>query len=688
VKMDESPDALAHLLATDARFRGLGPARARKVVDAALALSSDGSVASALREFPSEIAARSGVALDIVANAAEVWNSRRSYFDALAALAEQGWSGAQAQQIVHVFGENAATVVRGDPYMLIGRVARFGFRTVDAVARKMGVKSTDPARLAAGVAYCIDRIGDEGNTWTTREALLAESIEELRPDTLDGEAAIRVAIQSLIDSRHIHLDTSPLGTEIVADARMARAECEVFEKIMRALRDSVSDQQGEEQGADRPKPMRLDGPRARAILETLNAGQAAALRGFAQFRFGVISGGAGVGKTYLQKAVCEVAEESGLKVALCAPTGKAARKLAHATSRQAKTIHKTLEPAFDEQTHQFRFSRHEGYPLEVDLVVCDESSMIDVRLMRSLLAAIGPATRLVLVGDHNQIPSVSAGAVLRDILAAQASFPGAIHILSEIVRQAGVLARNTTAILDGVVTPAQCPAWTIQRTERGDEVGSAALCATIVERAVTAPEPLEPFGRMLDLAWDVQVLAPMRKGPLGIYALNAHLQKLRQRLLGNPEPEATEENKPPKPLVGDRIVWTENDYELDLLNGTQAIVVAIQKGGAMDIFTEDGREVTVPAGKRKNVELAYAMTIHKFQGSEAPLVVAVISSSHFIMADRNLLYTAISRASEAVIIFGDMAGISSFAKKRRSTSRETFGKFLVHGWRPSFQPVA
>ena len=204
----------------------------------------------------------------------------------------------------------------------------------------------------------------------------------------------------------------------------------------------------------------------------------------------------------------------------------------------------------------------------------------------------------------------------------------------------------------------------------------------LVESLVTSPEPLQPFARHLDLVWDIQVLSPMRKGPLGTWALNIHLQKLRQRLLGNAPPEETPDGRGPKPLVGDKVLWTKNDNELDLSNGTQALVRSFGKGGSMVIQTEDGRDVTIPGKKRVNVEVAYAMTIHKSQGSEWPFVMAVVSSSHFIMHDRNLLYTALSRASESVTILGDVAGMRSFAKSLRSESRQTLGSFAVHGWAP------
>ena len=672
VRMDESPDALVHLLASHKDFAGLGPVRARKVVDAALALSDDGEVSSALMDYPGEIASRAGVDPAVVLNAASVWAERKTYFEALAALGEHGWSNAQAQRIVSKLGENAPAMIKGDPYMLIGKIPRFGFRTVDAVALKMGIKSTDPLRLAAGVAYCLDRIADNGNTWTTREALLEESVKELRPDTLDGEDKIRSTIEHLIQTSLIYADVSPLDTEFVADASLARAEIAVFERLVEGL------------GTAAPG-ICLTGPRTITVSETLNQGQRAALLGFSLNQTAVLSGGAGVGKTYMVNAICEVAEENGLRVALCAPTGKAARKIEHATKREASTIHRLLAPRFDEETGSFIFTRNANSQLEVDLVIVDEVSMVDVRLMRSLLSAMPQGCRLLLVGDHHQIPSVGPGAILRDLLSAQTRYPEAVHVLTEIVRQAGVLARNTTALLDGVVVWQEDSAWGIERTEKGNEIGAAAYLATIVEALVTAPQPLEPFGRFLDFAWDVQVLAPMRKGPLGVWALNVHLQKLRQRLLGNPPPEATPDGKSPKPLIGDRVIWTKNDYELDLFNGTQALVVEFLKAGAMKILTEDGREVTVPAAKRINVEVAYAMTIHKSQGSEWPLVVLVASSTHWIMHDRNLLYTGASRAAESLTIVGDRPGLAHFAAERRSAHRQTFGGFLVHGWRPTIQ---
>jgi len=668
VQIDESPEALIHLLASNEAFKGIGPARAKKIVEQALMISDDGEVASALIAYPKEIADRACVDIEIVTSASRIWAERKGHFDALAQLTDQGWTSAQGTKILKRFGEGAVAIVRANPYALIGKVERFGFRTVDAIAQKMGISSTAPIRLTAGIGFCLDRIADNGSTWTTKEALTAEANQELRPDTLDAEDLIGESIEDMIATGLIVEGETPDGTPFLADLHLATKEAEVFDQLLEGMGDDNA-----------RRPVSFAGARATAALTTLNTGQASAVQGFASRRVSVLSGGAGVGKTYTMNAICEIAEESGLRVALAAPTGKAARKLESATQRTAKTIHRLLEPQPD-MNGGFGFTRGRNNPVEFDLVVIDEVSMVDIKLMHSLLAALPAGCRLLLVGDHNQIPSVGAGAILRDLLASKARYPAAVNVLTQVVRQAGTLALNTTSILDGVISPESSAVWGIERTEPGHEAGTPGLIAALVESLVTSPHPLEPFGRVLDFAWDIQVLAPMRKGPCGVWALNVELQRLRQRLLGNPPPEATPDGRSPKPLMGDRIIWTQNDYELGLMNGTQAMVIGLPKGGAMKIRTEDGTEVLVPSGKRKHIEVAYAMTIHKSQGSEWPLVVMVASAKHWIMHDRNLLYTGASRAAESLAIVGDRMGMANFAKAQRSEKRQTLGAFAAAGW--------
>lgn len=673
VKMNESPDALVHLLASSNEFTGLGPVRARQIVDVALAMSEDGTVTDALLRYPTEIAQQANVSVAIVEAAAEAWGAKRNHFEALVQLCSQGWTNGQAARLVEHFGESAAAIVRADPYQLVSKLDRFGFKTVDVVARRMGVTSNDPGRLAAGVAYCLDRAGEDGHTWTSREALITRAEDELRPDTLEAEDLIRQALDGLIALGLVHIDHAPTGEEITASSRTAAKEFELFRRLTAGLL----------QPAD--ALLSFAGPKAQEFVRTLNLGQRRAIDGLTRRQFSVISGSAGSGKTYLQRAVAIAAQECGLSIAFAAPTGKAARRLQQSVGCRASTVHRLLESTYDEESGGFVFKRNEGYPLDADIVAVDEFSMADVKLALHLVRALKPDARLVLVGDHQQIPSVEAGAVLRDLFSARDRFSESVHVLTEVVRQAGELKRNTTALLDGVVVKNESPEWGFIRTERGDELATENKVASVVEFLVTAPEPLEPFGRFLDLAWDVQVLAPMKKRELGTYALNVHLQRVRQRLLGNRPPEPTPEGKPPRPLVGDRVIWTENDAALDLFNGTQALVVGLPKGGAMELLIEDGREVTIPPAKRSKVEVAWALTIHRSQGSEWPCVLLVASTKHAVMHDRNLIYTGASRASESLTIIGDAPGLRRFANTQRATKRRTFGEFLVQGWEPTLR---
>ncbi len=673
VRLDETPEGLVRLISDSADFSGIGPARARKIVDAALALSPDGEAITGLRVKTAEVAERAGVPLDVVEALVETWNARAESYAAVSALVDQGWTAAQSEKIVRVLGENAPALVKDNPFMLIGKIARFGFRTVSAVADKMGIAPSDPRRLAAGVAYCLERQAEHGHTWMGYEALIAEAVKELQPNTLQDEILIEDAIGELVTSRLLFSEIEPNGTSILADAHLARAESGAFSRLIAGLTEEV-------------EPLPLTGEDSAEVVATLNDGQAAALDAFSRHRFAVISGGAGVGKTYTMRAVHNVARENGLTVACCAPTGKAAKRLSLSTGAEALTIHRLLEPFHTEDG--FKFSRHKGNPVEADLVIVDECSMIDVRLVSSLLDALPSTCRLLLVGDHNQIPSVGPGAILRDLLAGATKFGGAVSVLSKVVRQAGQLDRNTRAILDGVVVNESSPAWAVVPTEPGNYRGAARTAREVVEALVASGDPaIESFfGRPLDLAFDVQVLAPMKNGDLGVHALNVELQALRQRLLGNLPPEPVAKDRKPKPLVGDRVLWTVNDYELGLLNGTQAIVLEARKDGSMLLLTEDGEEKKVSTAKRANVEVCYAMTIHKSQGSEWPAVVLVVGSCHRYMADRNLLYTGASRAAKSLTIVGDAAGLRVYAQSQKSERRSTFGEFMVQGWVPAHLP--
>ena len=665
--VDESASGLAGILADGSEFKGIGNVRGKALVDAAEALDVGSGLIQTMIDRPDAVAARAGVKVELVTQVAEALRLKRDEYAILASITEIGWTTSQAQSIVGCFGGNASSMARDNPYDMIGVVPRFGFKTVDAVALKMGVGYSDPARVSAGILYCLGKVGDEGHTYTERSSLLNFAEGELRPDTLREELAIRERLSELIKKGDVVAMVSPMGKKIVGLASLAQIESRLFQRLLSWIDDENLEPINLEKGGDH--------------LERLNQGQRRAVAGVFRRRLSIISGGAGVGKTFTMRSVIEVAEANSMTVALCAPTGKAAQQLARATGRQAQTIHMTLSPYFNDETSRMEFRRNEFSPLQEDLIIVDEASMIDVKLMSSLVAAAAGGARVLMVGDHNQIPSVGPGAVLRDLLGLQAaSGIDSIHILNEVVRQAGILARNTSAILGGIVPPEEPPYWMAVRAERATKGDHAREVANLVEFFVTET----PEGRDTPFGWmDVQVLAPMKKGDLGVRKMNQEIQKVRQRLLGNPPPEEVADDRPLKIYPGDRVIWTKNEYKFNLLNGTLATVEAIHKGGAMSIKTERGEIVEVPSEMKNRVDLAYAITIHKSQGSEWPCVILCASTAHHVMHDRNLLYTGASRASERLVIFGDQSGIKRFAREKRSTRRKTLGSLMIGGWTPA-----
>jgi exodeoxyribonuclease V alpha subunit len=357
-----------------------------------------------------------------------------------------------------------------------------------------------------------------------------------------------------------------------------------------------------------------------------------------------------------------------LKVVLAAPTGKAAKRIEEVVGREASTIHRLL--GFNGQT----YSRDALNPIETDILVVDEVSMVDVPLAWRLFQAVDrKRTAVVLVGDHNQLPPVGPGNLLRDLTRARA-IPTVL--LTRIIRQAGVLKENSTAVLSGEVRPTsemqigpRRPWYVIDKFTDRDDVRRMLLL--LFE---------EVLGERLgyDLIRDVQVLTPTHKGPLGTVELNIELQRLLQRKLYGFEPPDVEPGHRPRFYAGDKVIQTKNDYELGVMNGAMGVVMGAEAGGGLTV-NFDGMPVEIgrDSDALGNLQLGYATSIHKMQGSEFPCAVVIAHKSHSFMHHRNLLYTAVTRAKEAVIIVGDRWGIDNCAAKRQVDRRNTFLSFLL-----------
>ncbi len=402
--------------------------------------------------------------------------------------------------------------------------------------------------------------------------------------------------------------------------------------------------------------------------ETLNEKQLEAVHSALQHSISLISGGAGSGKSYTVSVINAVCEECDLEVVLSAPTGKAAKRLEEVSGRTGTTIHRLL--GYDGKS----FSKDSNNPIDADMLIIDEFSMVDVPLAWHLFNAVDFArTAIVIVGDHNQLPPVGPGNILRDLIHSNA-IPTVI--LDKVVSQAGVLKENSTAILKGEVRKTSdassqgCRDWYL--ADQFTDPSAAAISCWISLANGSMPLALISIK-------DVQVLTPTHKGPLGTKSLNEDLQRLIQKRLWNVSVPETQPGRRSPFLKHDKVIQTRNNYDLNVMNGSIGHVVDVLPNGTLLIDFE-GVAVEIEKGSPnlQDIQLAYALTIHKTQGSEFPCAVVVVHKAHSFMHHRNLLYTGVTRARKTAIVLGDRWGIRNCAKKCQVDDRKTFLSILLN----------
>jgi exodeoxyribonuclease V alpha subunit len=683
---DASPtrDGLITFLAKDKRFKGIGEARAKKIVEGIESLGDD--FESVLQEVPEDqIAIAAGLQPQLVATLKKVWFERVEMNRVMAELAVYDVTPGQAQRLFEDFGPSVIAIVQRDPYWLIGKVRGFGFKTVDAIALRTGIAHNHPSRLREGIYWLLSEAANrEGHTHVTKGELIHDAVELLqleRDDDMESFVGVAKDLISKGDLIQAKLSDGGVG---IWDARMHACEREVAQII------TTNGQRRHHvlfrEGADRRQEW------TREDIETefpdLVRKQAMAVKAAANWHLSVMSGGAGVGKTYTVDAICRLFEMHGVdNIALCAPTGKAAKRMEESMSRPAQTMHMLLGPKFEKDSDgvaRFTFQHGPGNPLTAELIVVDEVSMVDVRLFRHFFSAIDfDKTAVVLVGDHNQLPPVGPGAVLRDLVKKETLCP--ITILDEVHRQAGELKENVMAVLGGEISRGHAKAesnggplspWYVV-----NNFVAPSQIAGFVEylvahrfaqytREVMGPDGLEE--RPIDPIWDVQFLTPMHKGDIGTKALNRAIQRIHQARYGVEVPPPKRENERHKILLHDKVICTKNNYRVNVMNGAMGRVVGVSpEDNEVVVDFEGSGEKTMKGEDVFDLELAYAMTVHKSQGSEYPVVVVVCSKAHYIMHHRGLLYTAVSRARQCAMIVGDNTAIHNCAKKVKTDRRRT-----------------
>ncbi len=646
-------DGLAQYLANNPEFKGIGPAKA-----ALIAEKFGAHFERSLENEPETIAAIAKVPLETIYDLRDRWTATRSVNHALTALSAFGLTHHQVTTLVGRFGPSAVGLVTTDPYLIVGALPGFGFKRIDKIARAAGTPKDLPGRLRAGLLHTIDEALDAGHTWTEYEDLVDQANRLLVLDVLDCRERIERMLDELINEGKLAC-SSHGGRFLVALPAIRNQEQELAQRFVRAADPNPSF--GEETEGDLVALVAEIGPQ-------LNAGQRTAVLTALRNSISVISGGAGSGKTFTVAAIADVYEKRGLRVVLAAPTGKAAKRLEQVVFRSASTIHRLL--GFN--AHEF--TRTADEPIDADVLVVDEASMVDVPLAWQLFQSIEfERTAVVLVGDHNQLPPVGPGDILRDLIATKAV---PTVVLDEIVRQAGVLKENSIAILQGEVkrtSPGgmweRRPWYVVDRFT--DQSGAQECILDLLGRVLPDRLGFDPVA-------DVHVLTPTHNGPLGTMALNIAIQRLLQKKLWNVEAPETPPGRKPHFLLHDKVIQTRNDYELGVMNGTVGRVTRLDRDGTMAIDFEGNIVELRPAGEQfRNLQLAYAMTIHRAQGSEFPVAVVVVHKAHSFMHHRNLFYTGVTRAKKTAIVIGDQWGIRNCAARKEVNERRTFLSFLL-----------
>ncbi|WP_237151987.1 SF1B family DNA helicase RecD2 [Oryzibacter oryziterrae] len=618
---------------------GVGPAMAERIVQVLGAKALE-----IIENEPMRLVTVPGLGKQTAARIAESYRERKAVKDVMIAFQDKGISTARAVSIWKHFGPDAVKLVEEDPYRLAREVRGIGFEGADEIAARFGIGKSAPERLRAGITYALENAADDGHTAVPRGAIIDRTARLLAVDDMAVEDALGEAIRHG-DIEEVEID----GTACLAARRLTRFERSVAVRL-KAL------------STGRPPWGKVDVEGAIARFEAssakqLSASQRDALAVVAEAKVSVITGGPGVGKTTLLEALLATIAGSKLTVALAAPTGRASRRMAEQARREAKTIHRLLE--IDPSTGGFR--RGPSEPLEADVIVIDEASMVDVPLMAALVEAIPLNAALILVGDVDQLPSVGPGQVLRDVISSGAV---AVARLTEIFRQAeeSRIIVNAHRINHGEL-PEPPPPGELADFYVVEARGSDDALAKILE--VVGTRIPRRFG--LDAMRDVQVITPMQKGVVGARNLNDQLARL---LNGAPIDQV--ERFGQTYAVGDKIMQIENDYDRDVFNGDLGILKRVRTREDEVVVSFDGRDVKYGLEDLEALTRAYAITIHKSQGSEYPAVVIPLVREHSIMLARNLLYTAATRGRQLVVLVAEPSALEmaiSDARIRRRWTR-------------------
>ena len=630
----DTADGIERFLASGA-VKGIGPSLARRIV------SAFGSQTMAvLEKEPKRLLEIEGIGAKKLAVITESFYEEKQVNDLALDLETHGVSGRYAARLVQKYGEEALYVLTEEPYRMIAEIDGIGFKTADQIALAYGMDPQSPERLAAGLTYVLQDMTQNGHVCIPDRELVYRASLILRAEQL----MLRDVLTEALAMGQLCADDYG-GETYVYTLQAYEEERGVAERIREMAAYTP------------PKPRRhvelfLDRWQESCQFQ-LAEGQREAVSQSLQSGMLVITGGPGTGKTTVVQAIIRLAEQEGLRIVLCAPTGRAAKRLAETTERKAKTIHRLLVPEGFAGGRQV-FEYNETKQLPADLVIVDEVSMLDMEMLYHLLQALSPHCRCILVGDADQLPSVGAGAVLHDII--QSEILPVVR-LQTIFRQkeGGRIVTNAHLINGGrlpvVNEDEEFRFVEIEREEQGADV----ICRLYAAETAEAGDKFA-----------VQVLSPMYKNPCGVDNLNAVIQSA----VNGPQ-KGKGEHKAGKVTfrTGDKVMQKQNNYDKGVFNGDIGEIFAVQDDIVYVRYPE--QDVKYEGKEIDEITLAYAITVHKSQGSEYHTVIMTLVNSHGIMLQRNLLYTAVTRAKGKVILVGTKAALRTAVQNVRTSRRFT-----------------
>ena len=596
-------------------IRGIGPKYASRIVQK---FGTD--TIDIIDNQPEKLLEIPGIGKERLRRIRESWEQQKEIKNIMIFLQNYGVSTAFATKIFKTYGNDSIRVVRDNPFRLADDIWGIGFKTADALAEKMGWQKDDPQRCRSGLFYTLNQLSEDGHVYATREQLTKTAAELLEVDPAPVDAAVDLAISQadlMEEDGAVYLPVFYHAEKGVADKLLQILHAPVQMSLPHVDFDSIQRDTG----------IAYDDIQKMAITTALTQNVV------------IITGGPGTGKTTITRGILQALQQSRQKVLLAAPTGRAAKRLSEATGKDARTIHRLLE---FKPPHGYE--RNADHPLDGDVLIVDEASMIDIILMNALLNAVPEEMKLVIVGDTDQLPSVGPGNVLRDMIESDV-IP--VVRLTRIFRQAqkSRIVMNAHRINEGnfpnISNGRESDFFFL---EQEDPEAAAEEIVNLIENRLPRAYGVSPF--------DIQILTPMQRGVIGAAALNTRLQQLL-----NPQEQVLHRGGI---AFGerDKVMQIRNNYDKDVYNGDIGTVTKVDLDERLLYAEFDGRVVSYEVSELNELVLAYATTVHKSQGSEYPIVIMPIMMSHFVMLQRNLIYTGITRAKRIMILVGQKKALA------------------------------